>query len=393
MRIAYVCADPGVPAFGAKGCSVHVQEGLRALLALGGAVTLFATRPGGTPPADLAGVPVHRLPAPVRTTAAAREQGALAANPVLAESLEREGPFDLVYERYALWSHAGMEYARATGTPGLLEVNAPLIEEQALHRGLVDRPGAEAVARRVFSAASALLAVSRVVAAYLEGFPEARGRVHVVPNGVDARRFRPGLVPSLPASAGVFTVGFVGSLKPWHGLPDLVAAFDRFHRQVPASRLLIVGDGPERARLSADLEERGLAGAACLTGAVPPADVPALVASMDVAVAPYPRLDACYFSPLKVYEYMAAGVPVVAGRTGQVAHLIRDGLDGLLYPPGEVEVLASVLFLLWHEPALRMRLARAARAGILERHTWEAVFGRVMALGGLERPRRREVAG
>jgi hypothetical protein len=63
--------------------------------------------------------------------------------------LERVGPFDLVYERYSLWSFAAMEYAKAIGVPGLLEVNAPLIEEQAKYRGLVDRAGAERAAVNV----------------------------------------------------------------------------------------------------------------------------------------------------------------------------------------------------------------------------------------------------
>src|SRR5262249_20708231 len=148
-----------------------------------------------------------------------RARTALAANDALRATLERAGPFDLVYERYSLWSFAGMEYARGRGTPGLLEVNAPLIEEQAEHRGLVDRAGAGRVAGRAFAAATALLAVSEEVAAYLGRYPGARGRVRVVANGVDPGRFPDGLRPSRPGPPGTWTVGFVGTLKPWHGLP------------------------------------------------------------------------------------------------------------------------------------------------------------------------------
>src|SRR5207245_9964407 len=127
--------------------------------------------------------------------------------------------------------------------PGLLEVNAPLIEEQAVHRGLRDTRGAAHVATRVFQAATALVAVSTEVAAWLERRPSARGRVHVLPNGVDPDGFRPAVPPAAPAPPGTFTVGFVGSMKPWHDLPVLIEAFARLHAEEPATRLLLVGGG------------------------------------------------------------------------------------------------------------------------------------------------------
>lgn len=165
MRIAYVCADPGVPVFGRKGCSIHVQEVVRALRARGATVELFATRFDGDAPRDMDARLIHKLPDLPGDGLAAREQAALAANRETTAALARECPFDMIYERYSLWSYAGMEYARATGVPGSLEVNAPLVEEQATHRGLVDRAGAERVAERVFNAATSLLAVSEEVAA------------------------------------------------------------------------------------------------------------------------------------------------------------------------------------------------------------------------------------
>src|SRR5260370_19643500 len=148
-----------------------------------------------------------------------------------------------------------MEYARATGVPGVLEVNAPLIEEQAEYRQLVDREGAESTARRAFKAASVLIAVSQEVATYLDQYIEASGRVEVVANGVDADEFLP---RSVAARSDGFTVGFVGSLKPWHGLADLIEAFSRLKQLAGDVRHLIVGDGPERNRLGGDLAARGI---------------------------------------------------------------------------------------------------------------------------------------
>src|SRR5262249_25873079 len=230
MRVAYVCADQGVPVFGRKGASIHVQEVVRALIAQGADLELFAANLGQDMPAGLQAVPVHPLPAASGADSASREQQALRANEDLARVLDQEAPFDLIYERYSLWSFAGMEHAREIGVPGLLEVNAPLIEEQAEYRGLANRRAAEDVAARAFGAAAALLAVSREVARYLERFPDTRGRVRVVPNGVNLQRFPPRAAASCQSGHSAFTIGFVGSLKPWHGVSVLVDAFARLHR-------------------------------------------------------------------------------------------------------------------------------------------------------------------
>ncbi|MGH3089943.1 MAG: glycosyltransferase family 4 protein [Rubrobacteraceae bacterium] len=379
MRIAYVCADIGVPVFGRKGNSIHVQEVIRAMAKKGIEVHLFAARAGGEMPPDLVdNVTLHELPKIPKGDPETRERASFAANKTLYAMLDFEGPFDLIYERYSLWSFAGMEYAADSEIPGLLEVNAPLIEEQARHRDLTDRVSASRVAERAFGDAAALLPVSGEVARYLNSWPMARGRVHTVPNGVNADRFPEDAEPSLPSDD--FTVGFVGTLKPWHGLQVLVEAFDKLHEEDQNVRLLVVGDGPERENIESELASKGLSEKAHFTGSVGPEEVPGLLASMDVATAPYPMRSDFYFSPLKVFEYMAAGLPVASSRIGQLDGLILDRQNGLLCPAGDPYKLAGALKELKEDPDLRTRLGAEARKTVMADHTWDAIADTILKL-------------
>jgi glycosyltransferase involved in cell wall biosynthesis len=381
MRVAYVSTDAGVPVFGSKGASVHVQAVAGALARRGADVSLLAARLGGARPAALDRVAVRRLPAPPKGDPIAREQAALAANAGVTAALRALGPLDLVYERHALWSHAAMEHARTIGTPGVLEVNAPLIDEQARHRALVDRAGAERATARAFAAASAIVAVSRPVADWVaQRCPDGDRRVHVVGNGADPGRVLPVTGPAHPPATLPCTIGFVGTLKPWHGVAQLLAAFDRLHARRPDVRLLVVGDGPEGPDLRRDAERRACAEHVWFTGAVTPASVPALLAEMDVAVAPYPPIEPFYFSPLKVLEAMAAGLPVVASRIGDLGDLVADDRTGLLVPPGDPAALAAALERLAADPAERRRMGEAGRARVVAAHTWDHVVDRILAI-------------
>ncbi len=377
MRLAYVCADPGVPVFGRKGCSVHVQEMLRAMLRAGHTVELFARRLDGPPPADLAAVIVHLLPALPKDEVEQRELSAYEQNGDLVRALDDAGSFDLIYERHALWSFGGMELAARAGIPSVLEVNAPLIEEQRQHRALHHVELAELAAREAFQQARHIVAVSPAVAEYARRLAPRHAAIVVEPNGVAVARFQQA-ARSRPSTATAVTVGFVGTLKPWHGLSVLLEAFARLGAGFPEARLLIVGDGPERAALDQQAAALGIASLTEFTGAVDPELIPALLAEMDVAVAPYPRLDDFYFSPLKVLEYMAAGRAVVASRIGMIPEWIEHAGTGWLVTPGDTDELTAALKLLASDPARRDRFGAAAQASVTVRHDWSSVWERIL---------------
>lgn len=369
MRVAYLVADPGVPVFGTKGASVHVQEIVRAFRARGDEVTVYATRRGDHVPGDLADVRVvvHRV---TGAGAAQRERGIQDAVGELTDAIVADG-CDLVYERLSLFSDGGARVADALDVPFVLEVNAPLIEEQRRHRELVAEATATVIVERALTRADVVACVSEPVAVWAR----TRGARHplTAPNGVNTDRIHPPVTRR--ADGAVPTVGFVGTLKPWHGVDVLVDAMAELARRGRPARLLVVGDGPERAALEQRASSLGLD--AEFAGAVTPDEMPTALARVDIGAAPY-RLTDDYFSPLKVLEYLAAGVPVVGSDVGQVPQLVRQGRTGILTRPGDADSVADALQVLVDDPALRGRMADHARRQAVAAHGWDGVLTRIL---------------
>ena len=370
MRIAYVTVDPGIPVFGTKGASVHIQEVVRELIRRGHDVTVHTTRAGRDIPDDLAGLEVieTRIEAddPGARERAQQEVSARIAARIIA------GGADLVYERYSLFSTALAEVTDATGAVGVLEVNAPLIEEQRTHRVLVDEEAAGNALARQVAAATATIAVSDPVRDWVRERTGSES-VRTVPNGVSITR----IVPR-PEDIGDPVVTFVGTLKPWHGVADLLAAAALAKRPW---KLRIIGDGPERAAL--EEQAAGLGIEVDFRGAVAPADMPGQLAGSAIGVAPYPDLGGeqqQYFSPLKVYEYLAAGLPVVASAVGQLPQIL--GELGTLVPPSDPAALATAIDTLAADPVLRGKLGWRGRMQAEEKHSWAGAVDRILDLAG-----------
>ncbi|MBI1852947.1 MAG: glycosyltransferase [Planctomycetes bacterium] len=293
----------------------------------------------------------------------------------------RESTPDLVYERYALAMSAGVRAARRTGVPIFVEVNAPLAREKSEQVGLRFPRRALRGEVTALSRADRVLAVSTPLRRILveEGVPEQR--IVVVPNGVDADRFRPDRDgASVRRELGIGdapVIGFVGWFRSWHGLDLAVRALAR--PCVPADAvLLLVGDGPERAALESLAAAVGAGSRLRITGEVSRDRIPDFVAAFDVAVQPAATEYAC---PMKLLEYLATGRAVVAPDQENVRELVTPGSDAELFAPRDGESFASKVGALLADPARRAGLGEAARRGIFENgRLWESNARRVEEL-------------
>ena len=195
---------------------------------------------------------------------------------------------------------------------------------------------------------------------YLDRGAEA-SRLPVVYCGIDARRFRPG--PEGDRRDAAPRIVAVGRLVEKKGFVDLIAACGRLRDRGLAFDCVIAGDGPEEARLRALVDRLGLGGRVQLTGrGVFQEDLPGLLRSARVFALPCVRdregdMDGL---PQVLMEAMACGVPVVSTRLVGIPDLVRDGRNGLLVRPGDVEALAKALESLLTDPEAEAAMGRMA---------------------------------
>jgi glycosyltransferase involved in cell wall biosynthesis len=310
------------------------------------------------------------------------------------EQVATRSPVDLVYERYALFSSAGVAFARRHGLPHVLEVNAPLVEEAQKYRTLVSRELAKSLEALIFSHTDHAVAVSEPLARYVRD-QAPRARVSVVPNGVNLERFASvptNISDTACSTSGEIVIGFVGTVRPWHGVDLLVKAFAQVVRQQPQVKLRIIGDHTSRENELAELCARvDVKDAVEFTGAVDADVVPTMLSELDVVVAPYPDLKHFYFSPLKIFEYMAAGKAIVASSIGQIDDVLEHERTALLVSPGDVAGLTGALLRMVQDHNLRQRLSAEARVEAVKRHGWPQRIETVLEIMKDERRRQSDV--
>jgi len=344
LTIVQVCADRGIAPGSTKGAAQHLRGIAAGFHRAGHQVTTYSLRKAeGAHPVE-----VRRL-------------GELSPN-VVAEA-------DLVYERYSLGHTTVLDQCRRANTPFVLEVNAPLVSEAAVHRGVEPTPELVTTETTLLQNADLVVTVSTELTQWVNTYRD--GPIVTIPNGFEPDWFN---APSSPT--GVPSLVFIGHPKPWHGADRLVGLLGALAARGLHPQLTIIGGGPGADAIQAQARASGLGNQVHVTGALVPQKASALLATATVGLAPYPRQESFYFCPLKIIDYLAAGLAIVSTDQGDIASLVGDA--GTVVDPDDDEGFTDAVAALLADPELVAELGANGRRRAMQTMSWERAAARTL---------------
>lgn len=281
--------------------------------------------------------------------------------------------YQLVFERYAVFSITGLLLARIAKLPLVIEVNYTSRSPLVRRRSRLLKPLAHVIDRWIFKGATLLTPVSTTLKKELMndfGIPEEK--ILVLPNGADPRKFVPA---TAKAASDKKTIGFVGGFYPWHGLDLLIEAYAGIADRFPDSQVLLIGDGPELDHIRSLVARRSLSGRVIFGGRKKHQELPQVMSSFHVGVMPDSN---DYGSPMKIFEYMALGVPVIAPDYVPILDAISDGVHGIVFEKRSVTALRAALSRLLEDETLAQRLGARCRETVIRERNWNANVARIM---------------
>lgn len=297
-----------------------------------------------------------------------------------------EGKPLFIWEQHDIFPGPGLKLARSLGIPHLYYVHAPQVWEArkwGVGRPVWGRLIEKYVEARNLRQSDLVACVSVEVAGKLREMGVAARKILVAPMAADPHIFKLNAnsrhIRERYNLGSAQIIGWVGSFRSFHGLDHLVKAFALFHARVGDTKLLLVGDGQERADIEALVSEEGLEDAVIFAGRQPFTGVADFVSAFDVAVVSARSSEGFHYSPLKLREYLAAGKGTLAPRAGEIPKVFTEDRHLMLFETGNIEDIAAKLERLVNDVPRREELAISGRNFILENGTWDVELRKALS--------------
>jgi glycosyltransferase involved in cell wall biosynthesis len=285
--------------------------------------------------------------------------------------LRRHRDVGFIYERYSLFMFVAVLAARWYRLPIILEVNDSAAVDRV--RPLFFKRFAVSIERWVFSRATGLVFVSSVFRNRAEAAHSLQFPAIITPNAANIDKFsftaeqRAETRARYAIADGDVVCGYLGAFVPWHAIDQFVYQIADHLAGAPHLKLLLVGDGATYATVAGFIAQRGLQSQVILTGRVAHGEVPGLLAAMDLAVLPSAG---DYTSPVKLFEFMACGVPPVAPDFEPIREVLTEGATGWMFPAGNLQAAVDTVLLRSRDIQKLRAVGADARAYIAANRQW-----------------------
>jgi len=292
----------------------------------------------------------------------------------LHKVIKKYGKVDIIYERYAFFNFAGALVSKMKRIPLIIEVNE--LSGLKRVRGQYFVRLCSFIERRILRQARLVVVVSEFLNKEVhERIHPAETRVLTVPNGVPEEWKKRNVSAEAASSLrnkydfnNKKVICFVGGLVEWHNFGLLLQAFKRVITDGYDCVLMFVGEGPMREYILDKARELGIDSNILLVGNVPHEEIPVYLASADILVIPETNE---FRSPIKLFEYMAAGKPVVAPKKAGIEAIITHGVDGFMFEPGNASSFADAMMRILQNETVALKLGKNARKNVFANYTWE----------------------
>ncbi|MGI0091764.1 MAG: glycosyltransferase family 4 protein [Nitrososphaerales archaeon] len=398
MKICYAAVDVALPHY--RGASTHVYEVAKHLAILGNEVHVVARRADSSEPknAKLGEIEILRL---YRGIVFSSKKSSFAAGSDSKGSY-RGNSSRITWKLYEIYLRTIFPFYAGIVIAFLVrreKIDVILERETSFGAGAVGsilsrRPLVlEVIGNRV---TRLQLWRARKIIAYSKSMFEGRvddSKIEIVTAGVDTELFKPDEISRKQIRARYSledreVIGFVGTFQEWHGVGEILEASRLVLASHPKAAFLMVG--PYFNATEKKARALGLPGSPFVfTGPVPYEKVPEYLSACDVLIAPYnpDKIESKeqvrkhpLGSPLKMFEYMATGKPVITTSVEPMTAIIEDRMTGLLIPPGDSRALAKAILELLDNEDLSRRLGEDGKQLVLRRYSWLGVVGRISSV-------------